>query len=109
MNNLDETEKMVREGLMRLAFGRINDAVRLAYEKELSPRTLKRLDLFSVAGVKLSKDGAVEIRFADRLAALEKLSELAREQDGDDEAQRMIELIYRDKDTDGAKGADSDG
>ena len=106
MNTREEMETMVREGLMRLAFGKINDAVRLAYEKELSQRQLKRLDLFSVAGVKLSKDGAVEIRFADRLAALEKLSELAEKQQGEDEVGRMIELIYGDKGTGEAKSDD---
>ena len=48
----------------------------------------------------------MEIRFADRLAALEKLSELAEKQQGEDEAGRMIELIYGDKGTGEAKSDD---
>ena len=62
-------------GLRRLAFGRINDALALlrddCFESDFSA-----LDLFNVSEIKRVKGGGVEIKFFDRLEALEKLSEL---------------------------------
>ena len=62
-------------GLRRLAFGRINDALALLRDDagEISPETL---DLFNVSEIKRAKGGGVEIKFFDRLEALERLSEL---------------------------------
>lgn len=61
-------------GLRRLAFGRINDALELLSEDP--PANCGRLDLFNVSEIKRVKGGGVEIRFFDRLEALEKLAEL---------------------------------
>ncbi len=71
------TQKDVTEGLRHLAFGDIQDAVTLLFETEegiLS--SLPSLDLFNVSEIKRQKGGGMEIKFFDRLRALEKLREI---------------------------------
>ena len=64
-------------GLKRLAFSSVSDALRLLYaEDPLTPAELERLDLFMVSEIKRPKGGGLEIKFFDRIKALEKLSEL---------------------------------
>lgn len=62
-------------GLRRLAFGRINDALELLKD-DPAEVCAERLDLFNVSEIKRVKGGGVEIKFFDRLEALEKLAEL---------------------------------
>lgn len=62
-----------RAGYERLAFGGVADAVSLIFGDDPSPEQLAGYDLFNVAEIKRPKDGAMEIRFFDRLKALEKL------------------------------------
>lgn len=62
------------EGLRRLAFGRVNDALKLLNDN--IPAHTERLNLFNVSEIKRLKGGGVEIKFFDRLEALEKLSEI---------------------------------
>lgn len=62
-----------RAGYERLAFGSIKDAVRLMFEPELNDRMLEEYDLYNVSEIKRPKDGAMEIKFFDRIKALEKL------------------------------------
>lgn len=60
--------------LAQLAFGRANDAVRLALRpKEADPETL---DLSAVAELKVTDKGGVEIKMVDRVRALEALCAL---------------------------------
>ena len=60
--------------LAQLAFGRANDAVKLA----LSPgeADVERLDLSAVAEFKVTDKGGVEVKLVDRVRALETLCEL---------------------------------
>lgn len=70
------TQKEVSEGLRRLAFGEITDAVSLLFESEDSiVQKLPSLDLFNVSEIKRVKGGGMEIKFFDRLKALEKLGQ----------------------------------
>ena len=64
----------VREGLRRLAFGEIKDAVTLLFadENEIMEK-LPDLDLFCVSEIKRPKGGGMEIKFFDRIKALERL------------------------------------
>ena len=62
-------------GLRRLAFGSVADAVNLAVNFGESVDT-HSLDLFSVSEIKYSAGKGVEIKFYDRLKALEKLAEI---------------------------------
>lgn len=74
-------KKSIREeytdGLRRLAFGEIKDAVKLLYAEDEEILTeLPRLDLFNISEIKRPRGGGMEIKFFDRLKALEKLGEL---------------------------------
>lgn len=69
-------------GFKRLAFGSIADAVSLMFiDSEPSPRALEEMDLFCVSEIKRPREGALEIKFFDRLEALERLSELSERND----------------------------
>ena len=70
----------VARRLAELAFGRANDCVRLVLEEE--PK-LEKLDLSLLSEVKRSEKGAVEVRLVDRLRALEQLSRMTGEEDGE--------------------------
>jgi len=63
------------QGLRRLAFGAVNDGAALVMGGEEIP-DISGLDLFGVAEIKRPKGGGCEIRFYDRLAALEALARL---------------------------------
>ena len=66
--------------LAQLAFGRANDAARLA----LNPREVDpgALDLSAVAEIKVTDKGGVEVKLVDRVRALETLCGLLEERGG---------------------------
>ena len=65
----------VRAGLERLAFGTANDALALLLSEEpMTGEQLSRLDLFNVSEIKKVKGGGLEIKFYDRLKAMERLA-----------------------------------
>ncbi len=67
----------VEKGLHRLAFGSVADALKLMLcEETLTAQQIEELDLFNVSDIKRPKGGGLEIKFFDRLKALEKLSQL---------------------------------
>lgn len=78
-----DRQEIVRE-LRRLVRSRSNDAVKLAYLGENAPQDLGRLDLRGVVELKRSEKGCFEVKFVDRLKALELLERLCREEDGGD-------------------------
>ena len=83
---IEELENTGYSGLKRIAFAPVNDAVLLmAQLGEITAETIKPLDLFPVSEIKLPKGGGCEIKFYDRLKALELL--LACEQNQDSAAQ----------------------
>lgn len=63
-------------GYERLAFGEITDAVKLIYSGNLVPDKISSMDLFNISEIKRLKDGAVEIKFFDRIRALEKIQNM---------------------------------
>lgn len=63
-------------GYERLAFGSISDAIRLIYLKDFDAKTIDKMDLFNISEIKKLKDGAIEIKFFDRIRALEKLQQM---------------------------------
>lgn len=79
--NKDLAEKlkknMVVKGYEKLAFGNIKDAVKLLFADDISPRSLARLDLFNVSEIKRPKGGGMEIKFFDRIKALQCLESLS--------------------------------
>ena len=76
-------EKIVlsREALLeqmgRLAFARVNDAVKLAFLPEEERDVIGRLDLSALTEFRRSGAGTVEMKFTDRLRALARLLELS--------------------------------
>lgn len=62
------------DGLRRLAFGSICDAVYLCTSGEtLTREELEKLDLYSVSELKFGKGGTIEVKFFDRIKALSML------------------------------------
>ena len=61
-------------GYQRLAFGEIDDALRLLFTEKPTPESLSGMDLFMISEIKQNRDGMLEIKFFDRLKALEKLA-----------------------------------
>ena len=53
-----------------------------AQQEGLIPQMLKKMDLFSVSEIRKSKNGDIEIKFFDRMQALQKLSELESAEGG---------------------------
>lgn len=71
-------EKIVSAGLHRLAFGSIADAVKLLLSVgDQNPPSPDNLDLFNVSEIKFTVDKGMEIKFFDRLKALDQLSRLS--------------------------------
>lgn len=60
--------------LAELAFGKVNDCVRLVLEETPD---LQKLDLSLLCEVKKTDKGAVEIKLIDRLAVLQQLAQMA--------------------------------
>lgn len=75
-----------KEGFARLAFGSVADAVRLVLGEEFTASDIEKLDLFNIAEIKKPKDGSLEIKFFDRIKALENLAELDEKEIGADAA-----------------------
>lgn len=107
----DEIEQLARQrekslanmasvGYQRLAFGNISDAVSLLYMENPSRADLSTMDLFLVSEIKRPKDGSMEIKFFDRLKALEKLESKNEEENG---AKSLFDAI-----SEGAKAVGSD-
>ena len=85
-----DTLSYVKRGLNRIAFGAVNDAVKLVFDAEnMTARDIMGMDLFNVSEIKISGKNV-----------LEKLGELAPQLDGGGESKRLIESIYgRDGDS----------
>ena len=69
---------LISAGLSRLAFGSVSDAVKLILSANNdNPPTPDTLDLFNVSEIKFTNGKGMEIKFFDRLKALEQLSKLS--------------------------------
>ncbi len=75
-------QNLISAGLQRLAFGSVTDAVKLILStSDNSSPDIDSLDLFNVSEIKFTSGKGMEIKFFDRLKALEKLSELSSDND----------------------------
>lgn len=76
--NQKPCEEEIAAGFRRIAFGSIADAVRLLFlSGEVDAGQLEQMDLYCISEIKHPKGGGMEIKFFDRLKALEKLSEIS--------------------------------
>lgn len=64
-------------GYERLAFGSIEDIVELVCKANFSEKDLNSLDFFNISEIKKNKDGGIEVKFFDRIKALEKLENIS--------------------------------
>lgn len=92
------------KGLERIAFGSISDAVRLVCSDSPPLLSLESLDLFLISEIKKPKDGAMEIKFFDRLKALERLM-----QDGEQGGNSALPLYNALCEASRTIGGDADG
>ncbi len=83
--------RKLARGYERLAFGSIQDAVKLLFCEELDPEWLSGLDLFPVSEIKRPKGGGMEIKFVDRLKAMERLEELGGADPGGEPLLRALD------------------
>lgn len=79
------TDNDVALGFARLAFGCVSDAITLIFKDEVSESDIEKMDLFNVAEIKRKKGGDIEIKFFDRLKALQSLTDITA-QSGDKES-----------------------
>jgi phage terminase small subunit len=94
-------QEHVLSGLERLAFGNTQDAVRLVLaDSPPTEEVLARMNLYNIAEIKRDKGGGVEVKFADRQKALEKMMEYAGDADQRAAAKSLLHAIA---------GADDDG
>ena len=81
-------------GLLRLAFGNTNDAALLALtHSELDQDAIEALDLYSIAELKKHRDGGFEVKFADRLKAIEALVSIARQLQPQEDTAGFLEAL----------------
>ncbi len=59
-------------GYERLAFGNVSDVIKLLFADNLD---MQSMDLFCISEIRRPKNGAMEIKFFDRIRALEKLEQ----------------------------------
>lgn len=77
-NKKDLMEKAII-GLERLAFGSITDVVKLAFAEKLEDiKNIAEMDLYNISEIKRVKGGGFEIKFFDRIKALEKIGEMSQ-------------------------------
>ena len=81
------SEADISAGYFRLAFGCVTDAVKLIFSEDITEERIDELDLFNISEIKRKKGGDVEIKFFDRLKALERLYEMS---DGTDSGEASI-------------------
>lgn len=81
------TADEVIAGYRQLAFGSVADVLKIIYNEESPDRyELEGLDLFNVSEIKKPKGGGLEIKFFDRLKALEHLEAMSNGRSKEDSA-----------------------
>lgn len=78
----------VRQELRKLAFGRVNDCVKLALCPEVD---IEKLDLSLLAEIRRGENGMVEVKLLDRTKLLEQLAQMA--DDGDEKAEEFLQAL----------------
>ncbi len=85
---------IVRSQLDRIVTGRVNDAVALAFADEpLTAEQIARLDLDCISEIKHPKGGGCEIKFTDKLKAIESLHQISNSVNTNETAQSFLDAI----------------
>lgn len=80
------------EQMGKLACAKVNDAVKLAYLPEEERDAIGRLDLSALTEFRHSGAGTVEMKFTDRMRALERLLELSGP-GGEEQLERFLQRM----------------
>ena len=72
ISSLPTSEEIVA-GYRRIAFGSPSDCIKLIFKESVTDEELEQLDLFNISEIKKAKSGNIEIKFFDRIKALEHL------------------------------------
>lgn len=94
-------EEVLRR-LERLADQKPNDAIKLAFLSEGQADCIDGLDLRALTELKRHGNGAVEIKLVDKLAALERLYEMAKE--SGEGAEAFLQALEQSAEQDGGGG-----
>lgn len=74
-------------GLERIAYGSIADAVRLLQRDEPPTcRELEQMDLYCISEIKYARNGTIDLKFYNRMEALERLHRLCAPSGGTEES-----------------------
>lgn len=103
---VNDLRLMALLGYERLAFGSIADCIKLLYMETPTLQRLEAMDLFMISEIKKPKDGAMEIKFFDRIKALEKLSEA--QEDTHEKSLPFYRALERSADMLSNSGVDND-
>jgi phage terminase small subunit len=89
----EREECSAEQSLRRIAFGRVNDALKIAFAEEVTPEMIEQADLYNVSEIRRIKGGGIEIKFFDRQKAAEKLIDIENERNGAANAENLISAI----------------
>lgn len=103
---VNDLRLMALLGYERLAFGSIADCIQLLYMEAPTLQRLEAMDLFMISEIKKPKDGAMEIKFFDRIKALEKLNEA--QEDTHEKSLPFYRALERSADMLSNSGVDND-
>ncbi len=96
------TRRKVKRGYEKLAYGSVADAVRLLFTEAPDLAALERMDLFNISEIKRPKGGGMEIKFFDRIKALQCLEELSDDSGNSEGLYKTLQECAKSfKDTDG--------
>lgn len=76
MMDPNKAKRKIMRGYDKLAFGGVADAVRLMFCDDPDQLEIRGMDLFNVAEIKRPKGGGMEIKFFDRIKALQCLEQM---------------------------------
>lgn len=97
-------------GLYRLAYGGVSDPLALIYREDFTPEELSSLDLINVSEIKRTKDKSIEIKFFDRIKAMDKLNEILISDGEKNGSGGLLDAILRSAEAIGSRSeVSSDG
>ena len=79
----ERLENKIITGLSEIAFGKISDPIRLMFTDNPDEKKLSRMKLNNIAEVKKPKGGGMEIKFYDRIKAMQCLFEYMSQSNSD--------------------------
>lgn len=76
-------KKLALRGYKKLAFGNTSDALKLMINDDVTNIPIDKMNFFNISEIKKTSNGSIEIKFFDRLKALQMIEELANQNSDD--------------------------